>query len=83
MGWATVDKRKPKRVFNLEQDRLELSSKWAHEEIFGRISQQLEEAYAKEMAAHAGFDAPPIPAAEQTEEMREELRALGYAGDDD
>ena len=83
MGWATMDERKPKRVFNLAEDRLELSPKWVHEELFGPITRQLEEAYAKELAAHAAFDAPPIPAAEQSEDMRQELRALGYAGDDD
>lgn len=67
-------------LFNLDEDPLELDAR-KHEERAQSLFDELTRAFDADWASRPAFDGPPIPAGEYEKQMREQLDALGYAGD--
>ncbi len=81
--WKLTWSRGERYLVNLEEDPLEEQRILPDDPLFQRIAPELEAAFDALLAAEPGFDAAPIPAIEeQSEALKEELDALGYAGEE-
>jgi len=69
-------------VYNLVEDPQELTP-ITDSELSRELERDIRLKFEAELSAHPGFGAPPIPAEEEKQEMRDHLDALGYAGGED